>query len=400
MESQDRSDILRVLAAIVALALLIESGYYLITADVAPSGTGLLWLAVSFAFVSLALLAFTVWYEKRTHIRVRILTGPDQAGKLFHLFLVVLFATIIGGMLIPEGKLRFGLSDILFTLFFVVTMCLMLGTLLFRVFRPLTNEELKNPQSETLLISIPYSHAFELCRMAVRELGSFEMIPADQESGKIIAREKPYIPTLLNHADEREVTITVKRVDATNTAIVVFCTSLAPNLRTRIPSAGTSEIVKKISTYLKKHSQKDNHAYAEKSSRDIPPVLHYSGPVPVDAYHREKNPVINPVLPPFLSLFIPGLGQSYNGQFWKGIMIVVGVCIGILHFFIPGVLIWIFSIYDAWMSARKINEDVLPFRPVSVLGLLIHLGVVLIAVWIVYSFIMYFGVARLFGQGG
>jgi TM2 domain-containing membrane protein YozV len=69
----------------------------------------------------------------------------------------------------------------------------------------------------------------------------------------------------------------------------------------------------------------------------------------------------NPPLAACLSI-IPGLGQVYNGQKGKGaailvIFIFVGFCLA--YSVIPIVvmfLIWIYSIADAFLTAKKINK--------------------------------------------
>ena len=53
-------------------------------------------------------------------------------------------------------------------------------------------------------------------------------------------------------------------------------------------------------------------------------------------------------IPALLSFFIPGLGQMVKGEVGKGILTFVGFCIGIIFFIIPGVIIWIWQIADAY----------------------------------------------------
>ena len=53
-------------------------------------------------------------------------------------------------------------------------------------------------------------------------------------------------------------------------------------------------------------------------------------------------------VPALLSFFIPGLGQIIKGQFGKGIFSFIGVGIGLVILVIPGVIIWIWQIVDAY----------------------------------------------------
>jgi TM2 domain-containing membrane protein YozV len=53
-------------------------------------------------------------------------------------------------------------------------------------------------------------------------------------------------------------------------------------------------------------------------------------------------------LPALLSFFIPGLGQLIKGQVGKGILFFFGTILGLAFFVIPGVIIWIWQIADAY----------------------------------------------------
>ena len=70
----------------------------------------------------------------------------------------------------------------------------------------------------------------------------------------------------------------------------------------------------------------------------------------------------NPGLAAILSFFVTGLGQIYNGQIAKGLglmglqflnVLLVFVLIGLITF--P--LTWIYGIWDAHTTAKKINEE-------------------------------------------
>ena len=67
---------------------------------------------------------------------------------------------------------------------------------------------------------------------------------------------------------------------------------------------------------------------------------------------KEKNPGIAVLC----SFFIPGLGQFYNGDLGKGIAFFLGTFIASLFFFIPGVIVWIFGMYDAYKNSKKIRR--------------------------------------------
>lgn len=72
-------------------------------------------------------------------------------------------------------------------------------------------------------------------------------------------------------------------------------------------------------------------------------------------------PVKNEGIAAVLSFLFCGLGQIYNGQIGKGIVLIVIQMINImLMFVIIGLLtypiVWVFGIWDAYTTAKKINE--------------------------------------------
>lgn len=80
---------------------------------------------------------------------------------------------------------------------------------------------------------------------------------------------------------------------------------------------------------------------------------------PADVPVREEK---NPAFAAGLSLLFPGLGQVYNGETGKGVLVLFGVLAGLLVLLIPGVVVWLFGIYDAYTTARRMNAGTVPFR--------------------------------------
>ena len=67
-----------------------------------------------------------------------------------------------------------------------------------------------------------------------------------------------------------------------------------------------------------------------------------------------------PWLAAILSFLIVGLGQIYNGEIRKGIVLIIAYVISIaLCFVYVGLILvpilWIYGIYDAYTTANKIN---------------------------------------------
>jgi len=55
-------------------------------------------------------------------------------------------------------------------------------------------------------------------------------------------------------------------------------------------------------------------------------------------------------VPAILSFFIPGLGQLVKTEYSKGIFFFIGVIIGYIFFILPGLILWIWNIIDAYNS--------------------------------------------------
>jgi TM2 domain-containing membrane protein YozV len=76
----------------------------------------------------------------------------------------------------------------------------------------------------------------------------------------------------------------------------------------------------------------------------------------VQVVPQQKNPGLAAVL----SFLISGVGQIYNGEIGKGILIIVvqivnAVLMMLVIGFITWLGVWIWSIYDAYKTAERIN---------------------------------------------
>lgn len=68
----------------------------------------------------------------------------------------------------------------------------------------------------------------------------------------------------------------------------------------------------------------------------------------------------SPILAAILSAIVIGLGQVYNGEVGKGVILFVAAIISaILWFFVIGILfsiiIWGYAVYDAYTTAERIR---------------------------------------------
>jgi len=69
----------------------------------------------------------------------------------------------------------------------------------------------------------------------------------------------------------------------------------------------------------------------------------------------------NPFLAALASFLWTGMGQVYNGNLLRGFAFLIGAIISSLVFFFPGILIWLYGIYDAYHTAKQMNEGEIPF---------------------------------------
>jgi TM2 domain-containing membrane protein YozV len=96
-----------------------------------------------------------------------------------------------------------------------------------------------------------------------------------------------------------------------------------------------------------------------------------------------------------LSLFIPGLGQSYNGKWIRGLLVLIATAAGLIIFILPGLVIWTYGIYDTGRTTREINEGRIPYTPVNGYIVLVHFlaGLALVVFSIILFVILYWDAA-------
>ena len=105
----------------------------------------------------------------------------------------------------------------------------------------------------------------------------------------------------------------------------------------------------------------------------------------------------NTALAAIASFLFPGLGQVYNGGFARGLCFFFGTLIGYLIFIIPGLIIWIYGIYDAYKTANAMNKGETPFVPHSTNHIIAFIVIGIVA-FIIYYIILTALVAMLIGS--
>lgn len=73
-----------------------------------------------------------------------------------------------------------------------------------------------------------------------------------------------------------------------------------------------------------------------------------------------------------LSFFFPGFGQVYNGQYKKGILVLVATISGLYFFLVPGLVILCAGVYDSYRTALQQNAGTLPFREMHLYHVLLY----------------------------
>ena len=82
---------------------------------------------------------------------------------------------------------------------------------------------------------------------------------------------------------------------------------------------------------------------------------------------QKTNPLCqmkNPGVAAIASFFFAGLGQIYNGEIGKGLLLIIVQTVNVfLIFLFIGLLtypiVWIYGIYDAYTTAEKINVEMI-----------------------------------------
>jgi TM2 domain-containing membrane protein YozV len=119
---------------------------------------------------------------------------------------------------------------------------------------------------------------------------------------------------------------------------------------------------------------------------------------PKEPIRAEKNPLIAALC----SFIIPGLGQIYNGDARKAIALLFGTVAGLLFLVIPGLIVWIYGIYDAHKTAGRMNSGEIPGKSTTAVamilfgvpGFILVTAVIVIEAAIIAAFV--FGITGIF----
>ncbi|HXW99015.1 MAG TPA: hypothetical protein VEI51_04780 [Methanomicrobiales archaeon] len=275
------------------------------------------------------------------------------------------------------------------------------------------DEQRKDSVETTLDLDLPFLQAFDLCKRSVYFMSGGTIESADENTGIIrgwVSGLSPSDPGSPNF------TLNVQTIHPNRTRIGIhfFIPVLTRGrghsffydllvLHFHLFQTRNEGNIKKMRDFLEKYaSRADGSAMGEfehppdtgfrgervfadtrdRDSRPDRPEYTYGGKDPF-----EKNPTLSAIL----SLFIPGLGQSYQGRYDLGLLIAVGAGGGLLVAMVPGIAVWVYGIYEAYATARRINDGTEPFRPASAGGMAATIGTALAFFGVAYLFITFFG---------
>jgi TM2 domain-containing membrane protein YozV len=122
-----------------------------------------------------------------------------------------------------------------------------------------------------------------------------------------------------------------------------------------------------------------------------------AGPTGYPAPVREQK---NTTIAGFCSSFLPGLGQVYNGETVKGFVFFFLALAGFGIFLLPGLLVWLYAMYDAYAVAGKMNTGELEFRETRMLHMILFIVFAVIVIVALLIIILTIVMASLMSQLG
>jgi hypothetical protein len=303
---------------------------------------------------------------------VRAKTARTKVSFLFTYVLILFLIVNIGPGLMRIDPTR--ADQVIIALLLISLPAIIIYFRLYPVMYPLTPDEHADTKQREFTLNLPYDEAFQLC------LRSFQTFPfgADPVSD-------PANGTILADLGTGQISITLRRIDSHKTAIVISATEQYPESGRYIEQR-TRTLIRALDQ-IQEFCQKNQTAGMEYQYQETDDkkqfragTCNFSKSIPTAV---------------ILSVLIPGLGQSYNGKYFRGFGLLIAAAIGLLAFIMPGLLVWIYGIYDSYKTARAMNEGKIPYVPTTVWILLIHffIGTVLVISSVLLFFIIYWGKA-------
>jgi hypothetical protein len=97
------------------------------------------------------------------------------------------------------------------------------------------------------------------------------------------------------------------------------------------------------------------------------------------------------------SFFIPGWGQVYNGDGWlKGWLYGIGIIIGYYIFVFPALIVWLYGVYNAYSTAKKMNSGIVPYRETTAVKFWLY-PIIAVLIFVILASI---AAASIYGMAG
>jgi TM2 domain-containing membrane protein YozV len=226
------------------------------------------------------------------------------------------------------------------------------------------------PRQGELEISIAFERAIQLSKLAVLLLPSAKLIDEDPDAGTIHASSE----TLSAGISMIMFTLEKKGMDSTRIQIQSAYSEghagygTFHGRYTKVDNGQNEQIIATLSNYILEQSRQRM---------------------------QEENPFFkDPQKAALLSLIIPGLGQAYNGRYDEGIEIALGTGMCLMFYIVPGVLFWTYGVGNAYITSRKMNSEVIPYRHAM------SFGMVLVGVFSLVCLAAAYHVIAIFGPPG
>jgi TM2 domain-containing membrane protein YozV len=108
----------------------------------------------------------------------------------------------------------------------------------------------------------------------------------------------------------------------------------------------------------------------------------------------------NSTISGFCSSVLPGLGQVYNGETKKGFVFFLMAFFGLFLFLIPGLIVWLYAMYDAYAVATKMNAGEIEFHETQVIHMVTFIAFAVVTIIVVLLLVISIIMTALMSQLG
>jgi TM2 domain-containing membrane protein YozV len=108
----------------------------------------------------------------------------------------------------------------------------------------------------------------------------------------------------------------------------------------------------------------------------------------------------NSTISGFCSSVLPGLGQIYNGETKKGFILFLLAFFGLFLFLIPGLIVWLYAMYDAYTVATKMNTGEIEFCETQMFHMVSFIAFAVVVIVVVLLLVISIMMTALMAQLG